>query len=109
MNKPTRFYSNKQEQHVAKALGGKQVANSGATPFYKGDVVLDDWLFECKTRMRPAQGMSLRKEWLEKNKEEAFAMGKPYSALVINFGDMENYYIVDEKTFKKLMEGNYEN
>ena len=30
---PTRVYSNKQEKQVAKAVGGKKVANSGATAF----------------------------------------------------------------------------
>ena len=36
MNKnSTRYFSNKQEKHIAKELGGKQTANSGATPFYK--------------------------------------------------------------------------
>lgn len=33
MIKPTRFYSNRQEKSVAKAVSGKQTANSGATPF----------------------------------------------------------------------------
>ena len=33
MNRPTRFYSNKQEKHIAKELGGKKVANSGAAAF----------------------------------------------------------------------------
>lgn len=41
MNKPTRFYSNKQEKSVAKAVGGKQVSNSGAT-------ALTLMLIECK-------------------------------------------------------------
>ena len=36
--KPTRFYSTKQEKAVAQAVGGKQTANSGATPWQKGDV-----------------------------------------------------------------------
>ena len=39
--RPTRWYSNKQEKHIAKELGGKKVPNSGATAFNKGDVVLD--------------------------------------------------------------------
>ena len=30
--KPTRYFSDKQEKAVAKAIGGKQTANSGATP-----------------------------------------------------------------------------
>ena len=38
MNRPTRFYSNKQEKKVAKAIGGKQVSYSAATEFNKGDV-----------------------------------------------------------------------
>ena len=36
MNKQcNRYFSNKQEKHVAKAVGGKQTANSGATMFSK--------------------------------------------------------------------------
>lgn len=34
--RPTRFYSKRQENHIAKAVEGKRTANSGATPFYKG-------------------------------------------------------------------------
>ena len=51
--------------------------------------------------------MSIKKEWLEKNEEEAFAMGKPYSALCFSFGDLHNdrqYYIINEDMFKKLVE-----
>lgn len=33
MNKPTRYYSNKQEKHIAKSVKGKQTSNSGATAF----------------------------------------------------------------------------
>lgn len=103
MNKSaTRYFSNKQEKHVAKAVGGKQVANSGATPFSKGDVRTDNWLFECKTKTTPSGSMSIKREWLDKNSEEAFAMGKDYNAIVFDFGYGENYYIVDEKTFLKM-------
>lgn len=34
-NFSTRYYSNRQEKKVAKAIGGKQTANSGATAFSK--------------------------------------------------------------------------
>ena len=105
MNKPTRFYSNKQEKQVAKAIGGKQTANSGATAFSKGDVVTDRILVECKTCVEDKKSFSIKKDWLEKNKEEAFAMNKHYSALVFNFGpNSANYYIVDEKMFLILKE-----
>ena len=107
MNKyPTRFYSSRQEKAVAKAIGGKQTANSGATDFSKGDVTTDNWLIECKTATSEKQSFSIKRDWLKKNKEEAFSMGKDYNALVFDFGDNgERYYIVDERTFKLLKEG----
>ena len=104
MNRPTRFYSNRQEKQVAKAVGGKQTANSGATAFNKGDVITDDWLIECKTCTQEKASFSIKKAWLEKNKEEAFAMGKSQNALCFDFGDNQRYYIIDERTFKRLME-----
>lgn len=104
MNRPTRFYSNKQEKKVAKAVGGKQVSNSGATKFSKGDVVTDNWLIECKTCTKEKRSFTIKEDWLIKNKEEAFDMGKSYNALVFNFGpDTQNYYIIDEYTFKELI------
>lgn len=102
--RPTRFYSNKQEKKVAKTVCGKQVANSGATSFRKGDVTTDEWLIECKTKVSDSKSFSIKKEWLLKNKEEMFAMGKSYSALVFDFGDGNNYYVLDEKTFLMLKE-----
>lgn len=102
--RPTRFYSNKQEKHIAKAVNGKQVANSGATPFQKGDIKTDHWLFEAKTKMNVARSFSIKREWLDKNKEEMFAMGKSYCALVFDFGDGNNYYVLDEKTFLQMKE-----
>ena len=102
--RPTRFYSNKQEKAVAKAVGGKQTPNSGATPWIKGDVVAEEWLIECKTTTTPKESFSVKKAWLEKNKEEAFAMGKQYSTLAFNFGpDEPNYYVLDERTFKQFI------
>lgn len=105
MNKPTRFYSNKQEKAIAKAIGGKQTANSGATAFSKGDVVADNWLIEAKTATTEKKSFAIKKEWLEKNKEEAFAMRKDYNALCFDFGDNgKRYYVVDEKTFIRAKE-----
>lgn len=103
----TRYFSSRQEKGVAKSLKGKTVPNSGAIMFGAGDVVLDNWLIECKTKTSPSESMSIKKEWLEKNEEEAFAMGKPYSALCFSFGDLHNdrqYYIINEELFKKLVD-----
>ena len=102
--KSTRFYSSRQEKRIAKAVKGKRVANSGATAFSKGDVRTDDWLFECKTKTSESQSHTIQKAWLIKNREEMFAMGKSYNALVFDFGDGNNYYILDEKTFLKMKE-----
>lgn len=104
MNKPTRFYSNKQEKAVAKAVNGKQTSNSGATAFSKGDVRTDLFLIECKTSTTQKKSVSIQKEWIDKNKEEAFAMGKLYQAIAFDFGDNKNYYIIDESLFKRLIE-----
>lgn len=100
--RPTRFYSDKQEKHIAKAVGGKQTANSGATAFSKGDVRTELFLIEAKTCTTEKQSFSIKKEWFSKNEEEAFAMHKPYSAVVFDFGDGEQHYIISERLFKKL-------
>lgn len=101
----TRAKSKEQEKTVAKKLDMKRQSNSGATAFNKGDVIGDNILLECKTVMKEQKSFTLQKEWLIKNKEEAFQMGKRYSALAFNFGDnKENYYIIDEKLFKHLID-----
>ena len=102
---PTRAYSKKQENYVAKKFGGDRVKNSGATPFQKGDVNLENMLIECKTKTSPSESISIKKEWLEKNNSEALFMGKKYSALAFNFGPNEkNYYIIDEYLFELLLD-----
>ena len=103
-NKPTRFYSNKQEKRVAKDLGGKQTVNSGATPWVKGDVLTDKFLIECKTATSEKQTFSIPKKWLQALPEEAFADGKDYWALAFDSGDGNEYYIINKKLFKQLKE-----
>lgn len=102
--KPTRYYSSRQEKKVANRFGGIQTKNSGATPFQKGDVTLDNWLIECKTCEKEKQSFSIKKQWLEKNLEESMFMGKKFNALMFNFGpDQKNYVIMDEDTFEDLI------
>lgn len=99
----TRYYSNKQEKKIAKKLSGKQTANSGATKFSKGDITTEKFLIEAKTKTKESTSFSIKKEWLKKNKEEAFAMNKDYSALAFDFGDNGSiYYVIDEKLFMQL-------
>jgi hypothetical protein len=102
---PTRYYSKKQEDAIAKKLGGQRVKNSGATAWQKGDVHLDKWLLEAKTKTTSSKSISIQKDWLEKNVKEALFQGKPYTALAFNFGpDEKNYYIIDEELFETLVD-----
>lgn len=109
MNRPsrfsTRYFSSCQENNVAKAIKGRRTTNSGATPFSKGDVTTNKILLECKTTIDDKKSFTIKKEWIDKNKEEAFAMNKLYSALVFNFGPTsDNYYVIDERMFLRLKE-----
>lgn len=101
---PTRYYSHKQESEVALEVGGRVQLNSGATPFEKGDVSSADWLIECKTKTSPSQSISIKKEWLDKNRSESLYMGKKYNALAFSFGEgQENYYIIDSNTMQDFL------
>lgn len=103
--KPTRHFSNIQEKSVAKAMGAKQTANSGATAYQKGDVVESQWLYECKTCMKEQKSFTIQKEWFDKNKSESIFMKKDYSAVVFNFGPgTSNIYCIDENTFREMKE-----
>lgn len=106
--KPTRFYSDRQEKAVAKAIGGKQTKNSGATMFQKSDVLADDFTIECKTKTTNSESISIKREWFEKQLKESIQMHKKYSAIVINFGPdepyNENHYIIDERLFTMLLD-----
>lgn len=106
--KPTRYFSSRQEKKVAKAIGGKTVANSGAVPWAAGDITTDNmsgWLCECKTSMTDKKSFTLQKEWFDKNRDESIFMKKDYSAVVFSFGPSSpNYYIVDEATFLEMKE-----
>ena len=72
----TRYFSTKQEDRVADILGGSRNANSGASEFSKGDVIVKDasLLCECKTVTSDKEQFSIKKEWLTKNISERKAM-----------------------------------
>lgn len=100
----TRKFSNIQEKTVAKLANGKKHINSGATPFIKGDVSTKNILIECKTTLNQKESFSIKKEWLDKLKKEAFAMNKDYFSLAFNFAPGgENYFIINENFFKNIV------
>ena len=103
----TKWFSDRQELAVSRAIGGRRTVMSGAAKFSKGDVVTNDWLIECKTQVKEKESFSIKKEWLKKATEEAFAMNKYQVALAFNFGgenQSQNFYVISEKDFKRLVE-----
>lgn len=102
MNKPTRYYSKKQEKKVASTLGMKLQPNSGATAFAKGDLKDEYILVECKTLTRKQKSRTIEKEWLTKLQEEQLSMGKSLSALVFDFGDGDNFVTLSERDFQNI-------
>jgi len=103
MTKPTRYFSSHQEEKVAKLLGGHTQPNSGATPFFKGDVIAKDFVIECKTTTTLRKSFSIKQQWLADANMERIQMRKGYCALAFSFCDKgQNYFVVDEETFAKM-------
>ena len=102
----TRYFSDLHEQSVCNALNGRQTSNSGANKFEKGDVIVDDvFLIECKCSMSDKKSVSIKEDWIKKNKEEAFRNRIFNSSLCFNFKPRgKNYYVIEEKLMKFLVE-----
>ena len=103
----TRFYSTNHENSICKALNAQRQSNSGAGNFQKGDVVHKeaDMLIEAKCSMSSKSSFSIKKDWLEKNKEESFYIRRSSNALCFNFEpEGNNYYVINEKLMKFLIE-----
>ena len=107
MNTSTRSASNAQEKAIAKLLNGQVNPNSGAGKWRKGDVQVPEasLLIECKTCMTEKSSFSIKKEWIEKNINEAHSNRLFNSCVAFNFGPEEkNYFVIDEKLMKFLVE-----
>lgn len=102
MQNSTRAKSSQQEKRIVKAMGGRQVVGSGSTPFLKGDVIVDQLFIEAKTKMVPSQQITVKKEWLEKAKEQALGTRKEDYAVAISFGDPKEFYIIEDTLMEDL-------
>lgn len=103
----TRYFSNLQEQDICKKFGCVQQPNSGAGHFRKGDTInyKASILIEAKTCTKEKDSFSIKKEWIKKNKEEAFTQRVFNGCIAFNFGpNQENYFVIDEKLMKFLIE-----
>lgn len=104
----TRYTSSAQENYVAKILGGRVCCNSGAGKWNKSDVIVNEasLSIECKTSMTAKSSFSIKKEWITKQKEEAFANRLSNTAIAISFEPegKENYFLINERLMKFLVE-----
>lgn len=103
----TRAFSDAQEKKVCETLHATQQPNSGAGKFRKGDCVHygASLLIECKTPTSEKSSFSIKKDWLSKNKDEAFTQRLFNGCIAFAFepgGD--NYFVIDEKLMKFLVE-----
>lgn len=103
----TRYYSNQQETQICKLLNAIKQANSGAGKFAAGDCYNKNasLLIECKTCVNEKDSISIKKEWLDKIEEERKIKRLSNKLLAFSFGpESKNYFIIDEKLAKFLIE-----
>lgn len=102
----TRDYSDKQEKHIAKVTGGKVQSNSGGTKFGGGDVHTDKFFIEAKTTTKSQTSFTIKKEWIDKMREQAYEQGKEESVLAFRFDpDTDNdLYILSQRQFLEYLD-----
>lgn len=102
---PTRYFSEKQEKHIAKVTGGKVQSNSGGTKFGGGDVHTDKFFIEAKTTTKEKTSFTIKKDWIVKMEEQAFEQGKEEVVLAFRFDpDKEqDFYILNERQFLEYL------
>lgn len=92
------------ENAVAKKLGGRRVYKSGASPFEKGDVRLDDLkLFVEVKHVSTRTGLS--REWLEKTILDAQVAGC-LPIVAVRFPGGGGYYATTAEVFEELVSQN---
>jgi len=111
----TKKFSNMQEKRIAKKLGGTTQPASGALPIasLKSDVKVTnskDWkvLVSAKTSMVKnyqvgKRSFTLKKEWLEEVKHQAFEGGYDFGVVSISFDNRKDFYIVEDVDFENML------
>lgn len=104
----TRYYSNLQENYIAKLLGGTRSANSGAGKWTKSDIEVKSasMSIECKTVMQEKSSVSIKKEWIDKHEKECIEARLENPVLAISFtpDGKDNYYVINQKLMSYLVE-----
>jgi len=116
----TKKFSNMQEKRIAKKLGGKTQPASGALPIasLKSDVKVtdsEDWkvLVSAKTSMvknhqAGKRSFTLKKEWLEEVKHQAFEGGYDFGVVSISFDNRQDFYILEDVDFENMLKALHE-
>ena len=101
----TRYFSDMQEKHIAKVTGGKVQSNSGGTKFGGGDVHTDKFFIEAKTPAKEQTSFTIKKEWIDKMREQAYEQGKEEAVLAFRFSpeDKTDMYVLNEKQFLEYL------
>lgn len=109
-----------QEKRIAKKLGGKTQPASGALPIasLKSDVKVtnsEDWkvLISAKTSMvknhqAGKRSFTLKKEWLEEVKHQAFEGGYDFGVVSISFDNRQDFYILEDVDFENMLKALHE-
>lgn len=93
-----------QERQIAKLLDGKVQSNSGGTRFGGGDVQTKCFLIEAKTPVKCQSSFSVKRQWLDKMKEQCFEQGKIHCSLAFRFEpDGDDYFIIDSRLMRDLV------
>lgn len=101
---PGKDYSASQEHDIARLLGGRVQSNSGGTRFGGGDVQTAQFFIEAKTPTKEQISFCVKKEWIEKMREQAFEQGKIHSALAFRFApDGEDYFVINSRLMRELV------
>lgn len=105
MSRPSgKSCSSNQEKQIAKMVGGRVQSNSGGTRFGGGDVHTKSVFIEAKTPTTSKSTFSIKREWMDKAKEQAFEQNKTSYALAFRFApDEPDFFVIDAKLFRELI------
>lgn len=94
-----------QEKQVADLINGQVQVASGGLSHNGGDVLTNNWFFECKTVITPKDSYNVKKSIIDKMKEQTFEQRKDYCALAFRFSpEDKDYFVIDSDTFKYMMQ-----
>ena len=98
--KANTYHSRRQEKRSAQQGGGRQVIASGALPGRKGDVVLRDWMLECKTTSTLSYRFT-KHEWQSHCIDASLAGRKPAFEISL---DGEELIVISREEFFNLIQ-----